>query len=107
MRGDHGGAGQHPAGSVAHDTADLTRVRLGEHEGRGQETCEKSTGEDGHKVRFETPDEFLAWFEERRPKAFKKYSDRRAKLLRTRARAASRKPAGQASDEVPAAADAR
>ena len=70
------------------------------------EECEKSTGEDGHKVRFETPDEFLAWFEERRPKAFKKYSDRRAKLLRTRARAVSRKPAGQATDGV-AAADAR
>ncbi len=71
------------------------------------ETCEKSTGEDGHKVRFETAEEFLAWFEERRPKAFKKYADRRAKLLRARVRAVSQKPAGQGADEVAAGAGAR
>jgi hypothetical protein len=52
------------------------------------EECEKGTGEPAHKARFEKPEEFLAWLERRRPKAFARFVDYRAKLLRERDRRA-------------------
>lgn len=36
--------------------------------------CEKGTGEPGHKVRFETPEQFATWFAARRPKAYARYA---------------------------------
>jgi hypothetical protein len=36
--------------------------------------CEKGTGEPGHKLRFETPEQFATWFAARRPKAYARYA---------------------------------
>jgi hypothetical protein len=49
------------------------------------EECEKGTGEPAHKARFEKPAEFLAWFEQRRPKAFARFVAYREKLIADRA----------------------
>jgi Fe-S-cluster containining protein len=60
------------------------------------EECEKGTGEPAHKWRFEKPAEFLAWFEQRRPKAFARFGAYREKLLRERDRKARARRAVQA-----------
>ena len=47
--------------------------------------CEKSTQERAWKHRFETPDEFFAWAESKRPRQFERYKKRRDKMLAERA----------------------
>jgi Fe-S-cluster containining protein len=48
------------------------------------ETCEKSTGEPGHRVRFTQPSEFFEWLETKRPRSFEKYVDYRRRLIEAR-----------------------
>jgi hypothetical protein len=56
--------------------------------------CEKGTGEPGHKLRFETPEQFATWFAARRPKAYARYAafrrDRAAARDRQRDRSTRR-----------------
>lgn len=47
--------------------------------------CEKTTEERAWKHRFETPDTFFAWVEERRPKQYARYKKRRDSMLAKRA----------------------
>ena len=68
------------------------------------DTCEKTTGEDAHKVLWEEPGEFMAWLEAKRPKAFQKYVERRAKLLRSRASARGKVAAETAAAQAPVGA---
>jgi len=51
--------------------------------------CEKATQERAWKYRFETPKEFFAWAEAKRPRQFERYKQRRDKMLAERAAARS------------------
>jgi hypothetical protein len=64
--------------------------------------CEKSTQERAWKHRFETPDEFLAWAQERRPRQYQRYLEKRDIMLRERTRTRS----GSRRRHAPAAASA-
>ena len=48
--------------------------------------CEKTTQERAWKHRFETPDQFLAWAQERRPRQYQRYLEKRNAMLRERTR---------------------
>ena len=60
--------------------------------------CEKTTQESAYRDRFVRPDEFVAWLEGKRPKAFAKYQKFRKKLIEKREAASA-----QALPEGPAA----
>jgi Fe-S-cluster containining protein len=54
------------------------------------EECEVTTKEPAARHRFDTLEQFLAWFRERRPKSYARYAAFRRDLLRGRAAAAGR-----------------
>ncbi len=70
--------------------------------------CEKTTQEPAYSKHFARPDEFVAWLEEKRPKAFAKYQKFRRKLIEKRAAASPKSlPTGAAArTEAGGAADA-
>lgn len=49
--------------------------------------CEVTTREDAWKYKFDTFPEFMTWLEDKRPKAFAKYSKKRSTMIRKRRRA--------------------
>lgn len=65
------------------------------------ESCERSTGEEAYKVRFERPEQFMGWLEERRPKAYARYAARRDKLLAKRERESAALSAQVAAGDPP------
>lgn len=48
------------------------------------ETCEKTTAEPGHRVRFTRPPEFFEWLEAKRPRSFERFVAYRRRLIEAR-----------------------
>jgi Fe-S-cluster containining protein len=48
------------------------------------ETCETSTGDPGHRLFFNNPQEFFDWFQAKRPRSFERYAKYRKALLEKR-----------------------